>query len=88
MGMFLIEKGVACKVIRNNVDWYPENFMPFTTTKVNCFDKSEMILDPVGKLGCCQNDHIIGGALELAGYYGFRKENFTLIVPGNKVVYG
>jgi len=85
--MFEVIAGVEAKAIRDGVEWFPENFMPILTKKVSLFDKNEVVLDPIGKLGCNQNDHVVGGAYEKAGYYGFRKGRWVLIVHASKVKY-
>jgi hypothetical protein len=85
--MFEILKGTEIKAIRSGLDWYDKNMVRCLTKQNNLFDKHEVVLDPVGQLGCCRNDRVIGGSYERAGYYGFKKGNWTMIVHASKVQY-
>jgi len=85
--MFLVPKGTLVKVKKARAEFYPKNIKDHVTKKDNLFDKHEVVLDPIGKLGCCQNDHVIGGHYEKAGYYGFLREGWQVIVSANKVQY-
>jgi hypothetical protein len=85
--MFRIEKGTPARAIREGLEWLPGNFMDLQTKNDCLFDKNQIVLDPIGKLGCRQNGHVIGGCLEKMGYYGFRKGKWTLIVHITNVRY-
>lgn len=83
MGMFIVEKGTECKVIKDGKEWYASNFIDHKTKEDQVFDKGEMIVDPTGiaKSWCCTpRDQVIGGDYAKAGYYGFRRDGWAILV--------
>jgi hypothetical protein len=89
MGMFLIPQGTKVKLIREGKEWHAQNIREFVTTKLNVFEKEEVVVDPVGKLGCHQgHSKTIGGAYAKAGWYGFRSQGWNVLVPASNVQYG
>lgn len=89
MGMFNVKKGTACKVKIANVDYTPENIRDFETTKDSLFGKEEVVLDPVGKLGCSEAYSTVGHRLEKAGFFAFQRRGgkYVLMVPMKDVKY-
>ncbi len=92
MGMFVVNKGTAAKVIKDNKTWIDDNnFTQITTTKDLVFDKGELVIDPTGvskvALGPGQNK-VIGGQYAKAGYYGFARKGWTILIFHDSVIYG
>lgn len=90
MGMFVIESGVKSIVVKDGAEWtLSGNFKDFTTTKVNVFDKGELVIDPtnISKYACTPSFRTIGGQYAKAGWFGFRSGGWILLVPGNHVQY-
>lgn len=67
-------------VIRDGKEWRAPNIVNYVTRKSQTFFIEEMIVDPLGHVGCGPNDVTIGGAYAAAGYYGFRRNGFALLV--------
>ena len=92
MGMFIVEKGVVARAIKDGREWVDKNFQTIKTKEVNVFDKHELIIDPTG-IGTAYaltraNKVTIGGAYAAAGWYGFRRDGWSLLVESRDVVYG
>lgn len=99
--MFEIPAGTKVRCIRVGVDWHPSNFKEHVTTERTIFEKHEIVIDPVGKIGCNrEHRNVIGGAYACAGWYGFQRENIAdltdmekkqvgwiILVPGGDVNY-
>jgi len=82
MRAFTIKKGTPAKVIRDGKEWLNDNFVNHTTTKDNMFFIEDMTVDPTGisKTACVPGTVVVGSAWAGAGYYGFRKDGYTLLV--------
>lgn len=90
MGMFVVKAGAEAIAIRDGREWYPENMTEIKTKTTHVFWKEEMILDPTGiaKWACVPaNDRTIGGAYAKAGYFGFRRDGWALLVRAANVLY-
>ena len=86
--MFMIPAGTKVRAIKSGLDWSPRNMRDHITRKNNVFDKEEVIVDPVGKLGTNRRHiHTIGGSYARSGWYGFESEGWVLLVPANNVTY-
>lgn len=86
--MFLVPEGTLVQAVRSGLDWSPRNMREHVTRKDNVFDKEEVIVDPVGKLGCNRSyAQTIGGRYAQSGWYGFESEGWVMLVPANQVTY-
>lgn len=86
--MFLIPQGTRIQAVRSGLDWSPRNMRSHVTRKDNVFDKEEVIVDPVGKLGANrQHACTIGGSYARNGWYGFESDGWIMLVPANQVTY-
>lgn len=88
MTMMVVEKGTEVKVIKKGKEWFAENFKTFVTTKTNVFGKEDIIVDPVGKLGCHRGDtRTVGGRYAQDGWYGFADPDseYIMLVHSNFV---
>lgn len=86
--MFLVPTGTKSRVIKEKAEWLPGNFRQWTTRKENVFDKHEVAVDPVGKLGVHRGfSKTIGGAYAAGGYYGFARDGYIILVRAVDVEY-
>ena len=86
--MFFIPAGTDVRVVKNGKDWSPNNVKMCKTKHDNVFDKEQVVVDPVGKLGTNrENGNTIGGAYAKAGWYGFESDGWTLLVHSSAVKY-
>ena len=85
--MFLVKAGTTAKLKPSHDAYYTGVLKTITTKKDLIFEKHEMILDPVGKCGCCQNKCVVGGVWERAGWYGFERDGWDLLILAQKVKY-
>lgn len=87
--MFEIKAGTEVKVIRDGKEWYSDNFRIHVTKEDNLFDKEEMIIDPTGIASWCPpiNGVTVGSAYAKAGWYGFRRDGWALLVPASNCTY-
>lgn len=86
--MFEIKAGTKIRVIKKGKEWRAPNFTDTTAAKDNLFDKEEVVIDPVGKLGCHRGDqNVIGGDYARAGYYGFERDGWIVLCHISLVSY-
>ncbi len=86
MKIFEIKKGTQVEVIKEGLEWWRDNFKKHVTGADHGFLLEEMIIDPVGNIGCTKrHKNVIGGLYAERGYYGFRRDGFCLVVPASKV---
>ena len=88
MRAFLVKQGTPVKVIRDGKEWLSVNFVDYTTTKENMFFIEDMRADPTGisPMACGpQNKKVVGGAWAKAGYYGFTRDGYTMMVQFDNV---
>jgi len=79
--MFKIKKGTAAHVVKKGLPWMGSGVKKFTTRKELIFEKEEVVVDPVGNLGCNRrHGNTIGGAYALSGYFTFLRDGYYLIV--------
>jgi len=85
MKLFLVPAGTEVKVHKeegaphyDTKDW--------VTKQENTFNLEDVVIDPVGSVGSHRGHAVtIGGHLARCGYYGFKRGNWTLLVPADKV---
>lgn len=86
--MFQIKAGTKVRAYKNDNEI---TVAPTHITKNDCiFDKHEVEVDPVGKLGCHRGfAQTIGGKLAACGYYVFKSEEngWHMIVHASFVQY-
>jgi len=82
MRAFIIKQGTPVKVIRDGKEWRSENFIDHTTAKENMFFIEDMTVDPTGisKTACVPGTVVVGSAWAGAGYYGFHRDGYTMMV--------
>jgi len=89
--MFGVREGAEVQVIKDRKDWaYPKNWTNHVTKEFNVFDKTELAIDPTGiaRWACGPSDMItIGGTYAKAGYYGFTRDGWTMVVHPKDVEY-
>lgn len=74
-------------VVPKDKEWGGHNFKLIQTTRMNEFDSSEIIIDPVSKT-CTHyapNAQKFGVSYAISGYYGFVKEGYCMLVEGHNV---
>lgn len=79
-----VKKGTKGQIIRDGQEWTGNNFREFETTKDLLFFAEEIAIDPLFKLGQV-GTNTIGAAWALAGWYGFRRQGYVLLVPFDDV---
>ena len=89
MGMFGVKKNTKGLVIKKGKEWHTKNFINHSTKEDNWFHKGELIIDPTGisKYACVPNCVSVGSSYAGAGYYGFEREGWYLLVPAKNVEY-
>lgn len=86
MRMFIIPKGTACLVHKDDPGALNYKTEPHTTKEENSFFREDIVIDPVGELGAHRGlPKTIGGDFAKRGYYGFKRDSWTLIVHMNDV---
>jgi hypothetical protein len=86
--MFEVKQGTECQLVRRGTEWFSENFRMHVTQNDNIFDKHQVVVDPVGKLGANRSHkNLVGGAWAAAGYYGFEAAGWILMVHASNVTY-
>jgi hypothetical protein len=86
MRAFEIKTGTIVSVIKEGKEWYGPNFEEHETTKDNLFFLEEIAIDPMGHVGTGPQHRVtIGGAYAKAGYYGFLRDGWYMLVPMDKV---
>ena len=87
-----VKSGIKCQVVDSNKGFKPEDFV---TKKETMFFREDIVIDPVGKMGCHRGyKATVGGQYAQAGYYGFqpidwkknKRSKWILLVPANKVM--
>jgi len=76
-----VKKGTKGKVIKEGKEWHGSNIKDHTTTKDLLFFAEDIRIDPLGNLGPDPNGVTIGGAYAKAGWYGFYRDGWYLLVP-------
>jgi len=87
--MFGVNENAEVKVIKDGQEWYSKNFKNYTTKKFSVFHKFQLVVDPTGisKNACVPNGIVVGSSWAKAGYYGFHKDDFTMLVHPKDVEY-
>ena len=81
-----VKEGTEGKVIREGKEWHGSNFKAHTTTKDLMFFAEDIVIDPLGHIGPSPNGVTVGGTWAKAGWYGFYREGWYLLVPFDKVI--
>jgi len=88
MRAFEVKKGTIVNVIAEGKEWFSYNFEEHECQKDNLFFVEDICVDPLGHVGCRPNEQNIGGAYAKAGYYGFRRDGYVVLVSmGNVIVH-
>ena len=81
-----VKQGTKGKVIKTGVEWRGDNFVEHTTTRDLMFFAEDIRIDPTGNIGPHPQGVTIGGAYARAGYYGFERDGYILLVAAHDVV--
>ena len=81
-----VKAGTKGKVIKDGREWHGDNFKDHTATKDLLFFAEDIVIDPIGKLGPAPNGVTVGGAWAKAGWYGFKRDGWVLMVPFSDVI--
>ncbi len=82
----IVPAGTETRVIRSGKPWSSNNIKVHVTATENLFFREDIVVDPVGNLGTNRShSHTIGGTYAEAGWYGFERDGWILLVPANKV---
>ena len=80
-----VKAGTQGKVIKDGREWRGENFKDHTVTKDLLFFAEDIAIDPLGNLSPVDGV-TVGGAWAKAGWYGFRRDGWVLMVPFSDVI--
>ena len=80
-----VKAGTQGKVIKDGREWRGENFKDHAVTKDLLFFAEDIAIDPLGNLSPV-GGVTIGGAWAKAGWYGFRRDGWVLMVPFSDVI--
>ena len=84
---FLVPEGTEAILIRADAPWGWKNYRLIETKQANTFLESEVIINPV-TLECrhtAQYAQRFSASYARSGYYGFRRGDYCLLVPGENV---
>ena len=79
MKLFKIKRDTPVRAVKSRTEWYPANMVDTVTKKDNLFELEDMIVDPL-KAG--QYPLTIGDSYAKAGWYGFEKDGWVMLVSG------
>ena len=86
MRAFAINAGTPCHVIREGAEWTADNFLSHEFEKNAMFFREDIVVDPVGKIGCHRGlPSTIGGLYAINGFYGFKRSGWIVIVHVSEV---
>ena len=79
---FVVKKGTPALTVKDGVEWEANNIKRIETSKEHCFFREDIVVDPIGKIACHSGyAKTVGGNFAKRGYYGFRRDGWTLLVP-------
>ena len=84
---FQVKKGTVVHCIEDGKEWAAPNIREHETVKDNLFFLEELIVDPTGisRTACIPNCVTIGSAYAGAGFYGFRRDGWSMLVRADQV---
>jgi len=87
MKLFQVEEGTDIKVIEQGEEWFRSNFENSEASKGLMFELHEMCVDPTGisDHACTPQDQVVGGKWAENGWYGFERDGYIALIPGDKV---
>lgn len=84
----VVKKGTEVEVIRDarGVEWHiPANWRKHITKHDNIFYAEDIRIDPLGHVGNGPGNVTVGSKYAEAGYYGFERKGYIMIVHMSKV---
>lgn len=84
---YLVPEGTEAILIKADAPWGWKNYRLIETRQANRFLESEVIINPV-TLECrhtAQHAQRFSASYARSGYYGFRRGDHCLLVPGENV---
>ena len=90
MKLFSVSKGTKVRVIEDGQEWYSDNIKNHETSENHAFELEEMCVDPVRTNGgnpasSAFDLNTVGGDWARAGWYGFRRDGWVILIPFNDV---